>query len=198
MIDSNIMISKYIEESIALQRRLIKDKTFEKKFTKVVEVTLTTFITGNKVMVAGNGGSAADSQHFTAEFVGKYKMVRRPYAAIALTTDTSMLTAWSNDVTFDTVFERQVEALGKPGDMFFGISTSGNSKNILKALAKAKKMGIFTVALLGGNGGRARGMADLEFVIPSKNTPRIQEMHTLLLHSIAEEVEKRHYKTHHE
>ncbi len=185
------MINFYIKESIALHEELLKDVSLPQKYAKAVEAVLGAFGRGNKVLVAGNGGSAADAQHFAAEFVGKYKMVRRALPAISLTVDTSTLTAWSNDNSFDDVFARQIEALGKPGDVFFGITTSGNSKNILAAFAKAKQMKIFTVALLGCDGGKAKGVADMELIVPSKNTPRIQEMHTLLLHSIAEEVEKK-------
>jgi D-sedoheptulose 7-phosphate isomerase len=185
------MINFYIQESIALHGELLKDASLPGKYAKVVEAVFDAFKRGNKVLVAGNGGSAADAQHFAAEFVGKYKMVRKAMPAISLTVDTSTLTAWSNDNSFDDVFARQMEALGKAGDIFFGISTSGNSKNILAAFAKAKEMKISTVALLGCDGGKTKGIADLEFIIPSKNTPRIQEMHTLILHSIAEEAEKR-------
>ena len=186
-----MMIKEYLKESQALQDVLLADDSLKGKFDLAVEKVLAAFASGNKVLVAGNGGSAADAQHFAGEFMGKYKLVRKPYPAIALTTDTSILTAWSNDNSFDGVFERQIEGLGKKGDIFFGITTSGNSKNVLQAFGVAKRSGIFTVALLGGDGGKAKGMADLEFIIPSKNIARIQEMHTLVLHSIAEETEKR-------
>lgn len=185
------MIKEYLAESQALAGVLAKDATLPQRFEKTVDTVVTAFKTGHKVLAAGNGGSAADAQHFSAEFVGKYKMVRDAYPAIALTTDVSVLTAWANDVAFEGIFERQIEGLGKKGDVFFGISTSGNSKNVIAALAKAKSMGLTTVAMLGGDGGQTKGMADIEFIIPSKNTPRIQEMHKLFLHSIAEEAEKR-------
>lgn len=186
-------MQEYIKESIALQEALVNNEQLAAFFSGAVDAVFRAMRAGNKVLVAGNGGSAADAQHFAAEFVGKYKIKRAAYAAIALTTDTSTLTAWSNDDGFEGVFERQLEALGKPGDVFFGISTSGNSGNIIRAIAAAKQKKIVTVALLGGDGGRTKGMADLEFVVPSKNTPRIQEAHTLILHSIAEEVEKKMY-----
>ena len=184
-------MQEYIKESIALEEALAKDQQLAIFFPSVVDKVFRALQAGNKVLVAGNGGSAADAQHFAAEFVGKYKMKRVAYPAIALTTDTSMLTAWSNDEGFDGVFERQVEALGKAGDVFFGISTSGNSENIIRAIKAAKQKKVIAIALLGGDGGRTKGMADLEFIVPSKNTPRVQEAHTLILHSIAEEVEKR-------
>jgi D-sedoheptulose 7-phosphate isomerase len=185
------MIREYLAESQALAGVLAKDAMLPQRFEKTVDAVVAAFKTGHKVLAAGNGGSAADAQHFSAEFVGKYKMVRDAYPAIALTTDASVLTAWANDVAFEGIFERQIEGLGREGDVFFGISTSGNSKNVIAALAKAKSMGLTTVAMLGGDGGEIRGMADIEFIIPSKNTPRIQEMHKLFLHSIAEEAEKR-------
>lgn len=184
-------MQKYIKESIALQEVLAGDEQLAAFFLDAVDAVVRALRAGNKILVAGNGGSAADAQHFAAEFVGKYKMKRAAYPAIALTTDTSILTAWSNDEGFEGVFERQIEALGRAGDVFFGISTSGNSENIVRALKAAKQRGVVAVALLGGDGGRTKGMADLEFIVPSKNTPRIQEVHTLILHSIAEEVEKR-------
>ena len=185
------MIGQYLKESIALQKAVLKDKRLAAIFIKTVNATLEAFASGNKILVAGNGGSAADAQHFTAELVGKYKIARKAYCAVALTTDTSILTAWSNDHAFETVFGRQIEALGNPGDVFYALSTSGNSKNIIHALRVAKRRKITTVALLGCGGGKAKGMADLEMTIPSKNTPRIQEIHMLMLHGIAEEVERK-------
>lgn len=185
------MLEDYIKESTALQNDLLKDKKAQAVFEKIVDAILASFRAGNKILVAGNGGSAADAQHFAAEFMGKYKLPRKAYPAVALSTDTSFLTAWSNDNGYDGVFERQIEGIGKPGDVLFVFSTSGNSKNVLQAFQAAKKIGIKTVALLGCGGGAAKSMADLEIVIPSNNTPRIQEMHTLICHSIAEEVEKR-------
>jgi D-sedoheptulose 7-phosphate isomerase len=185
------MIEQYLKESIALQKAILKNKRLAKIFTKAVDATFATLVSGHKILAAGNGGSAADAQHFIAEFVGKYKIMRKAYSAIALTTDTSILTAWSNDHTFDAVFGRQIEALGSPGDIFFALSTSGNSKNIIHALEVAKRRKIATISLLGCGGGKAKGMADFEITVPSKNTPRIQEMHKLILHSIAEEVERR-------
>ncbi len=184
-------MQEYLKEYIALAQALAGDERLTTFFLSVVEAVVRALRAGNKVLAAGNGGSAADAQHFTTEFVAKFKVKRAAYAAIALTTDTSMLTAWSNDEGFEGVFERQIEALGRTGDIFFGISTSGNSENIIRAITAAKQKGIVTVALLGGDGGRTKGMADLEFIVPSKNTPRIQEAHMLILHGIAEEVEKK-------
>ena len=144
---------------------------------------------GGKILFCGNGGSAADAQHFAAEFVCKFKRERPGYEAIALTANTSVLTAWSNDYDFKDVFAREVEALGRAGDVFVGISTSGNSENVIRAITKAKGIGLTTVAILGHDGGRTKGVADIEIVVPSNNTPRIQEAQMFILHAIAEEVE---------
>ena len=187
------MIDKYLKESIALQKKVLADKRIAKTFEEVVDVSLAALVNGGKLLVAGNGGSAADAQHFAAEFVAMYKIQRRAHPAIALTTDTSILTAVGNDYSFENIFARQVEAHGRPGDILFLLTTSGNSKNLIKALAAAKKIGVTTVALLGKGGGRTKGLADYEMLIPSANTPRIQEIQKLILHSIAEEVEQRHY-----
>lgn len=189
------MISGYLKESIALQKKVLASRAIASTFNKLVDATLTTVSTGGKILVAGNGGSAADAQHFAAEFVAMYKIQRRAHPAIALTTDTSILTAVSNDYSFKNIFSRQVDALGRKGDILYLLSTSGNSLNLVHALKSAKKAGVTTVAFLGKLGGKMKGMADHEIVIPSNNTPRIQEVQKLILHSIAEEVEKRHFAT---
>jgi D-sedoheptulose 7-phosphate isomerase len=141
-------------------------------------------------LIAGNGGSAADAQHFAGEIVGRFKKERKGYPAIALTTDASIITSWANDYDFNTIFSRQIEALGKEGDVFLGISTSGNSKNIIEAVKKAKEMGIFCICLLGKDGGELKNLTDLSIIIPSDNTPRIQECHIMIIHIICEELEK--------
>lgn len=190
------MIGKYLKESIALQKKVLEDKRISKAFSAIVYASLAALNNGGKILVAGNGGSAADAQHFAAEFVAMYKIARRAHPAIALTTDASILTAVGNDYHFNNIFSRQVEAHGRPGDIFFVLTTSGNSLNLIKALREAKKNGVTTIALLGKGGGKTKGMADYEIVVPSNNTPRIQEMQKLILHSVAEEVEKRHYAEH--
>ncbi|MBU1165992.1 D-sedoheptulose 7-phosphate isomerase, partial [Candidatus Micrarchaeota archaeon] len=141
------------------------------------------------LLICGNGGSAADAQHFAAELVGRYKKERKALPAIALTTDTSVITAISNDYGFEHVFSRQVEALSAGGDVLFLISTSGNSPNLLEAAKKAKTLGIKIIGLLGKGGGKLKSMCDHAIVIPSDNTPRIQEMHVLVIHMICESVE---------
>jgi D-sedoheptulose 7-phosphate isomerase len=139
---------------------------------------------GNKLLICGNGGSAADSQHFAAEVVGRFEKERKGFSAIALTTDTSALTAIGNDYGFDKVFSRQVEALGQKGDILIGISTSGNSKNVIEAVKVAKGLGIFTVGLLGKDGGQLKDLVDKAFIVRSNNTARVQEVHITFIHAI--------------
>lgn len=157
---------------------------------EIAKTMLATFDRGNKVLICGNGGSAADAQHFAAELTGRYLADRRAYPAIALTTDTSALTSIGNDYGFDHLFRRQVEALGVSGDMLFAISTSGNSANVAEAVKLAQTMGISTVGLLGKNGGKLKEMTDIPIVIESDNTARIQEAHILILHMLCETFEK--------
>jgi len=144
---------------------------------------------GNKVLVFGNGGSAADSQHIAAELVGRFRRERRALPAIALTTDTSILTAVGNDYGFEDVFARQIEALGNAGDLALAISTSGNSPNVLKAVGKAKELGMITVGFSGDDGGKLKQAVDVCFRVPSRSTPRIQEAHIAAAHAICETVE---------
>jgi len=141
------------------------------------------------VLVCGNGGSAADAQHIAGELVGKFLKERRALNVRALTTDTSVLTAWANDVAYDTVFERQVEAYGQPGGVLWAISTSGNSRNVLAAAGKARSLGMSVVAMTGSGGGKLRPLADVLLSVPSTLTPRIQEMHIMLYHYICERIE---------
>lgn len=148
------------------------------------------FSRGNKLLVMGNGGSAADAQHFAAEMVGRFKMERKGLPAVALTTDTSILTAVGNDYGYDAVFSRQVEALAVPGDVVVGISTSGNSPNVLKALTAARAGGCSAVGLLGRDGGCIREVCDQALVVPSMDTPRIQEGHGIIIHIVCDLVEK--------
>jgi D-sedoheptulose 7-phosphate isomerase len=158
---------------------------------RFVELLCRAFRTGNKVLIMGNGGSAADAQHFAAEIVGRFKMERRALPAIALSTDTSILTAVGNDYGFDRVFSRQVEAFAQPGDLVVGISTSGNSGNVMVAMEAATAAGCVTVGLLGRDGGTIAGKADLAIVVPSNNTPRIQEGHIAIIHIVCDLMEKR-------
>lgn len=155
-----------------------------------VEQLMRAFSRGGKLLVMGNGGSAADSQHFVAEMVGRFKMERKALPAVALTTDTSILTAIGNDYGYDLVFRRQIEALAAAGDVVVGISTSGNSANILSALELARSRGCYTVGLLGKDGGSIKAACDLPLVIPCDDTPRIQEGHITVIHIVCDMVEK--------
>ncbi|OIO38558.1 MAG: phosphoheptose isomerase [Candidatus Omnitrophica bacterium CG07_land_8_20_14_0_80_50_8] len=145
---------------------------------------------GHKILFFGNGGSSGDSQHLAAELVGRYEKERRALAAIALTTDTSVLTAVANDYGFERIFERQIAALGSRGDIAFGISTSGRSKNVLLGIAKAKALGLFTIGLSGRSGGELNSRVDLLITIPSDKTARIQESHILIGHILCERVDE--------
>jgi D-sedoheptulose 7-phosphate isomerase len=161
----------------------------ENSIQDVSKIVIETLKNGNKVLICGNGGSAADAQHFAAELTGRYKTERRGLPGIALTTDTSALTAIGNDYGYDRVFDRQTEALASKGDLLIGISTSGNSKNIISALKLAKEMGCSTIGLSGRDGGAMNEVCDVNLVVPSDNTPRIQEMHILFIHTICQLVD---------
>lgn len=149
-------------------------------------------IDGKKILIAGNGGSAADAQHFAAEIVGRYIRERQALSAIALTTDTSILTAVGNDYGFDQVFSRQIEGLGRSGDIFVGISTSGQSLNLIQAIHAAKKRGLHTIALLGKGGGEMAQLSDTVVLVPSRETPRIQEAHHWIYHTWCEIIDERY------
>ena len=157
---------------------------------KAIDLISDAIKSGKKVLLMGNGGSAADTQHIAGELVGRFKKERKAIPAISLSTDTSILTAIGNDYGFEKVFERQIEALGNKGDVVIGISTSGNSENIYRAMKLAKKMGLTTIGLLGNDGGKIKNLSDIALVVPSKNTPRIQETHITIGHIICEGVER--------
>ncbi|MBF0123573.1 MAG: D-sedoheptulose 7-phosphate isomerase [Candidatus Omnitrophica bacterium] len=180
-------IQAIIQESIQ-----VKKDTLEKNIDVVERaagVIISSFRNGGKVLLCGNGGSAADSQHIAAEFIGRFQRERKALPAIALTTDTSILTSLANDYSYDIVFSRQVEALGKKGDILIGISTSGKSANVIKAFEAAKKLGLMTVAFVGHDGGPMGKIADMAVIVPSKVTARIQESHIALFHALCEVVE---------
>ena len=157
---------------------------------KAALLAIQTLKNGNKILICGNGGSAADAQHIAAELTGRYKRERRGLSAIALTTDTSALTAIGNDYGYDFVFSRQFEALAQKGDLLWGISTSGNITNFLNALKLAKKMECNTLGFSGRNGGEMKEWCDILLISPSEDTPRIQEMHILMAHIICDLIEK--------
>lgn len=153
------------------------------------QLMISTLQSGKKVLIAGNGGSAADAQHIAAELSGRFVKNRKALPGIALTTDTSALTAIANDYGYDYVFARQVEALAQPGDLFIGISTSGNSEVVLRAFKTAKEMGCQTLGLSGRDGGKMNGLCDLNIVVPSELTARIQEMHILIGHILCQAID---------
>lgn len=153
---------------------------------KAAEVAIKTLKDGNKILIFGNGGSAGDAQHIAAELTGRYKVERRSLPAIALTTDTSALTAIGNDYGYDRVFDRQLEGLAKTGDIAWGISTSGNSENVIRALNLAKQIGCTTIAMSGRDGGKMKDISDINLIAPSSDTPRIQEMHITIGHIICQ------------
>ncbi len=160
--------------------------SMEESVERASMLAVETLKRGNKILLCGNGGSAADAQHIAAELVGRYKIERGGLPAIALTTDTSILTAIGNDYGYDRIFDRQVEALVNEGDLFIGISTSGNSLNVLSALLLAKEMGAKTLGLSGRGGGKLNYACDINLVVPSDDTPRIQEMHILFGHTMCQ------------
>jgi len=186
---------KSIEGSIAVKQRLLGDTVLISSIARVSEVSLAAIKNGNKLLLFGNGGSAADAQHIAAEFVGRFAFDRPALPALALSVNTSCLTAIGNDYGFDQVFSRQLEALARPGDVAIGFSTSGNSPNVLHAISTAKKMGLQTVALTGTPGGKLKQAADLDHCVcvPSSETPRIQECHILIGHIVSELVEQELY-----
>lgn len=176
-------VAGMIADSIAVKQQLLADAALQARILEVTQLCMAAFRRGNKVLIAGNGGSAADAQHMAAEFVARFEFDRPGLPAIALTTDTSALTAIGNDYGYERLFSRQVEALGREGDVFIGISTSGNSRNVLKAMEVCKERGLIRVALCGA-GGRIHEMAEHVLAVPSTHTPRIQEGHGLIMHIV--------------
>lgn len=182
-------IENYLSSSLAVKNKLVNDEKLIRKIKDVAELLEQMFRNGKKLLIAGNGGSAGDAQHIAAEFVSRFFYDRPGLPAIALTTDTSMLTAIGNDYGFDRLFSRQVQAQGSAGDVFIGISTSGNSPNIIAAIKEAKNLGITTIALC-GSGGDLLSIADYVLDVPSLSTPHIQECHIVIGHIICGLVEE--------
>src|SRR6266852_2171328 len=178
-----------IEASIATKQSMLSNRELISTAAKVSEILVHALKQGNKVLLFGNGGSAADAQHIAAEFVGRFAFDRPALPALSLSVNTPCVTAIGNDYGFDQVFSRQIEALGRPGDVAIGISTNGNSSNVLCAFSTAKKMGLHTIALTGKTGGKLRGSVDHCVCVPSDETPRIQECHGLIGHILSELVE---------
>ena len=184
------LVQKQLAQSIATMQAVLADEKISDTLVTIAELTAQAMHDGHKLLVAGNGGSAADAQHLVAEFVVRLTVDRSALRAIALTTDSSILTAAGNDYGFDQLFSRQIEALGQPGDVFLGISTSGNSKNILNALHQAKKIGVTTIGFSGNDGGQMRSLCDHNIIIPSTVTMNIQESHLALEHIFCMLVER--------
>jgi D-sedoheptulose 7-phosphate isomerase len=183
-------VSELIEASIATKQLLLNSSDVISTVATVSQVLVDSLSQGNKVLLFGNGGSAADAQHIAAELVGRFAFDRPALPALALSVNSSCVTAIGNDYGFDQLFSRQIEALSRPGDVAIGISTSGNSPNVLNGLLTAKKMGLRTVALAGRTGGKLKDIAEHCICAPSDQTPRIQECHILIGHIISELVER--------
>ena len=184
-------IDKQITDYFARHAQVVETAALQlaPQLARCAELLATALASGRKILIAGNGGSAADAQHFAAELVGRFLLERRGLPAIALTTDSSILTAVANDYGFEQVFARQVEALASPGDVVIGISTSGNSANILAALAVARQRGCTTIGLLGRDGGAIAAGVDLSLIVSCNETPHIQEMHVTIIHLLCKLLE---------
>ena len=185
------MIKKMIQSEFEAHQKTIEAVTERliPDVEKASKIAIETLKNGNKILLCGNGGSAADAQHIAAELTGRYKAERRGLPAITITTDTSALTAIANDYGYERVFDRQMEALANKGDLLVAISTSGNSPNIINAIETAKKIGCKTIGLSGKDGGAMNNICDLNIIIPSNDTPRIQEMHILVGHTICQAID---------
>jgi D-sedoheptulose 7-phosphate isomerase len=177
-----------IESSVRVHSQLLE--ACLPAMTAAANTLISAYRTGHKALFFGNGGSAADAQHLAAEFLGRYLRERTPLPAVALSENTSAMTAISNDYGYHHVFSRQLQALGAPGDVAIGISTSGNSANVVEALISARKMGLYTIGLTGASGGRMRDLVDTLIAVPSGETPRIQECHILVGHALCDAVEQ--------
>ncbi len=188
-------VAQYIADSIAVKRKVLADVALQESIVAVTKVCIEALRAGRKILVAGNGGSAADAQHIAAELVARFEFDRPGLPSIALSTDTSAITAIGNDYGYEFLFSRQLEALGQAGDVFIGITTSGNSKNVLKAMESAARLGVIRVALCGA-GGRVHEMADHVLAAPSTHTPRIQESHILIAHILCALIEENMFPEH--
>lgn len=184
----NLVLDKSVQEHLKVFHGL---EAIFKEIVHAGDMLCKAIENGHKIMICGNGGSAADSQHFAAELVGRFKRERNAMPAISLTTNTSIITALGNDYGYNTIFARQVEAIGAPGDLLIGISTSGASENVLKAFNVARSKDVATIGLLGKDGGVIHHASDISVIIPSDNTPHIQEAHIFILHAWCDMIEGR-------
>ena len=181
-------VNQYLGEGASLLTA-VADGGLEDPVQQAVDTLVAALANHRCVLVCGNGGSAADAMHIAGELVGRFLVNRPPYKVLALGTDPAITTAWSNDFEFETIFSRQVEALGEVGGVVWALSTSGNSENVILAVEKAKEIGMKTVGLLGKDGGKLKGVCDVEWIVPSQGADRIQEVHMMVLHIIIEGVE---------
>jgi D-sedoheptulose 7-phosphate isomerase len=181
------VLPKFVTDACATLQALLAQQA---AFDRIGAAAVQTLRAGGKILTCGNGGSAADALHLAEELIGRYRSNRQPLPGICLAADVTALTCIANDFGYDDIFARQVEGLGAKGDLLVCFSTSGNSGNILRALDAAKKRGVKAVALLGKDGGQARGRADFELIVPGTDTGRVQEAHTLLLHALLETIER--------
>jgi D-sedoheptulose 7-phosphate isomerase len=182
-------VIKEFQASVSVKQRILQDEGLMQQVTQMGHLLIDRYEAGSKLLVAGNGGSAADAQHIAAEFVSRFNFDRPGLPALALTTDTSILTAVGNDYGYEHLFRRQIEANGQAGDVFLGISTSGNSPNILQGLEAARLKGLMTFGLTGASGGKMKALCDYCLCVPSSDTPRIQEAHILIGHTLCAMVE---------
>ena len=187
-------IKQAIKESIEVKQQILSDVELLETVQKVASTCTTAFCEGNKVLFCGNGGSAADAQHLAAELSGRFYFDRNPLPAEALHVNTSFLTAVANDYSYEEVYARMVKAQGKKGDLLIGLSTSGNSENIIRAIKNANEIGMITVGFTGASGGKMKNLCDFLINVPSEDTPRIQESHILIGHIICELIELKLFK----
>lgn len=185
--NNNEIINNLFDESAHF---ILESKKLANQISKVIDIVIDAYKNGNKVVIFGNGGSAADSQHFAAELIGRFKLERKSLPAIALTTDSSIITALGNDYGFEYVFSRQCESIVHKDDIVFAISTSGHSKNVINGVITSKKIGAITIGLIGGDGGGLQQSVDFPIISPSISTPRIQEIHRIIIHIICDLVEQ--------
>ena len=183
-----VEISKALRESIQVKEAVLAQQV--SLIEEMAGMIITVYKNGGKVITFGNGGSAADAQHLAAELVGRFKLERKGLPALALSVNTSTLTSIGNDYGFEYIFSRQVESLANKGDVCIGISTSGKARNVIEAIKRAREIGAKTIAFTGGDGGELARLAELSLVVPSSDTPRIQEVHITVIHLICEQVEK--------
>jgi D-sedoheptulose 7-phosphate isomerase len=187
-------IQEILEQSVRVKQQILEDQALLESISRVVESCVEAFLGQKKLLMCGNGGSAADAQHLAAEFSGRFYMDRPPLYSEALQVNTSYVTAVANDYGYEEVFARQVQAQGREGDMLWGFSTSGNSANVVRAFERARQQGMISVAFTGQGGGKLTDLADLLLAVPSGDTPRIQEAHITIGHIICELVEEKIFK----